>query len=194
MAKSLFLLLISNILGLTFGASFLSATDTILPEAPGYDAVQTVTMPEIDENIIEEPSSEPFFEEHYAEAVFLPTNFTVTVATGEIVEYPSYYDVYRTGKFIYAHNTSGLFANLPYLKYGEIFTITEGGLTQSYQVMDIGIYEKSQANGLLNGSRAVTKAVEFEANGYDVSMMTCYGTMFGNGDASHRLVVFANAI
>ena len=59
--------------------------------------------------------------------------------------------------------------------------------------MDKIVYEKA-ANGLLNGSKAVTKAVEFEANGYDISMMTCYGTMYGNGDASYRLVLFANAI
>ena len=29
---------------------------------------------------------------------------------------------------------------------------------------------------------------------YDLALMTCYGTSYGNGDASHRLVVFANRL
>ncbi len=190
MAKRLFLLLISSLIEVVFGANILSATDIVLTKTPGYDAVETVIEPEIEEPIIEEVSSEQVVE-YYAPVI--PKNYTVTSVTSEIVEYPSYYDIYRTGKFIYAHNSSNLFGSLGYLNYGEIFTITEGGVTRSYRVMDKVIYEKA-ANGLLNGSKAVTKEVEYNANGYDISMMTCYGMMYGNGDASHRLVLFANAI
>ncbi|MBQ3464968.1 hypothetical protein IJH15_01965 [Candidatus Saccharibacteria bacterium] len=190
MAKRLFLLLISSLIEVVFGANILSATDIVLTKTPGYDAVETVIEPEIEKPIIEEVSSEPAVV-YYAPV--LPKNYTITSVTSEIVEYPSYYDIYRTGKFIYAHNSSNLFGSLSYLNYGEIFTITEGGVTRSYRVMDKVVYEKA-ANGLLNGSKAVTKEVEYNANGYDISMMTCYGTMYGNGDASHRLVLFANAI
>lgn len=196
MAKGLFLLLMSNIIGLVFGVSFLSATDTVDVKKPGFSAVETIIEKNKVENDFIESSNDSSVEylASYSNPVFYPTNYTVTAVTGEIVAYPSYYDIYRTGKFIYAHNSSGLFGNLNYLEYGEIFTITEGGVTQSYQVMDKVVYEKSLESGLLNGSKSLTKAVEYEANGYDVSIMTCYGTIYGNGDASHRLVVFANAV
>ena len=59
-------------------------------------------------------------------------------------------------------------------------------------MMDKAVYEKAE-NGYLNGSRSLTKAVEIGANGYDISIMTCSGTMYRNGDVSRRLLVFANA-
>ncbi|MBQ3474446.1 hypothetical protein IJH24_03430 [Candidatus Saccharibacteria bacterium] len=191
MAKRLFLLLISSLIEVTLGVNFLSATDTVVTKTPGFEAVETVLEPEIEENIVEETSSEAVYT--YVAPAPAPINYTVTSVTSEIVEYPSYYDIYRTGKFLYAHNSSNLFGSIGYLNRGDVFTITECGVARSYRVMDKIVYEKA-ANGLLNGSKAVTKAVEFEANGYDISMMTCYGTMYGNGDASHRLVLFANAI
>lgn len=195
MAKCLFLLLISSLIEVALGANFLSATDTITTKSPGFDAVETVLEPEIVENNATEVSNEPIViatdQEYVAPA---PRNFTVTVVTGDIMgDGLSYFDIYRTGKFIYAHNSSNLFGSLGSLNYGDVFTITEAGVTRSYRVMDKVVYEKA-ANGYLNGSRAVTKAVEYEANGYDISMMTCWGTMYGNGDASHRLVLFANAV
>ena len=189
MGKRLFLLLILNIIGMLLGADFLSATDTIETKAPGFEAVQTIVEPEIVENIVETPSNVVTYV-----APVRMKNYTVTVVSDSIVSSGlSYHDVYRTGKFIYAHNSSNLFGNLKFLNIGEDFTITESGVLRHYRVMDKVVYEKS-ANGLLNGSKAVTKEVEYNANGYDISMMTCSGTAYGNGDASHRLVIFANAV
>ena len=189
MGKRLFLLLILNIIGMLLRADFLSATDTIETKAPGFEAVQTIVEPEIVENIVETPSN--VFT--YVAPVRMK-NYNVTVVSDSIIGSGlSYHDVYRTGKFIYAHNSSNLFGNLKSLNVGEDFTITEGGVLRHYRVMDKVVYEKA-ANGLLNSSKAVTKEVEYNANGYDISMMTCAGTAYGNGDASHRLVIFANAV
>ena len=206
MAKRLFLLLIWSMSIVAFAPEFLSATDLIFAKTPGYEAVETIIEPVVEEtkqeNIVEEPSIvaaapvaqvAPVAPVVYVAPPVIPKNYTVTSVTSAIVEYPSYYDVYRTGKFIYAHNSSNLFGSIPSLNMGEIFTITEGGVTRNYQVMDKVVYAKA-ANGYLEGSYSLTKEVEIYANGYDISMMTCYGTMYGNGDASHRLVLFANAI
>ena len=195
MAKRLFLLLISSLIEVALGVNYLSATDTIKTKTPGFDAVETILEPEIIDNNNTSASIEPAVFTNFQEYVVpAPRNYTVTVVTGSIIgDGLSYSDIYRTGKFIYAHNSSNLFGSLSSLNYGDVFTITEGGTTRSYQVMDKVVYEKAE-NGYLNGSKAVTKAVEYEANGYDISMMTCFGTMYGNGDASHRLVLFANAV
>ena len=196
MAKSLFLLLISNIVGITLGFNYLSATDTIQTKTPGFDAVQTEIIPEIVENTPPQPSIVETAPVVLPAPVYTPTyvNYNVTIVTDQLViDGLSYSDIYRTGKFIYGHNTYNLLGNLPSLKHNEIFTINEGGVTRQYRVIDSNIYEKA-ANGYLNGSKAVTKQVEIYANGYDISIMTCYGTPYGNGDASHRYVLFANAV
>lgn len=203
MAKSLFLLLISNIIGIAFGFNYLSATDTIQARTPGFDATQTEIIPEIVENVSVQASTvevAPVVSTAVTVVAPLPVpapsyvNYNVTIVTDKLViDGLSYSDIYRTGKFIYGHNTYNLLGNLTSLNYGEIFTITEGGITRQYKVVDSNIYEKA-ANGFLNGSKAITKEVEYNANGYDISIMTCYGTPYGNGDASHRYVIFANAV
>ena len=61
------------------------------------------------------------------------------------------------------------------------------------------IFEKNaesellQLNGFGDYMYAVSLAV-FDGVQYDMALMTCYGTSYGNGDASHRLVIFANMI
>ncbi|MBQ3453226.1 hypothetical protein IJG28_03510, partial [Candidatus Saccharibacteria bacterium] len=125
-------------------------------------------------------------------AATMSINYNVTIVTGEIVaDNLSYSAIYRTGKFIYGHNTSNLLGNLGNLNIGDNFTITENGVVSNYRVADKVLYEKS-ANGYLNGSWSLTYDVEVNASGHSVSLMTCAGTSYGNGDASHRLVVFAD--
>ena len=205
MAKRLFLLLL--IVGASFSPSFLMATDSV--EIIGINdarSVETIllTIPESEEAIA--PKSETNLALNSKIVAKAPlagvstkssvpeVNYTVTIVTNHIVlENLSYYDIYRTGKFIYAHNTPRLLGGLKNLKKDDIFTITESGVTQKYQVMDKLIYEKA-SNGYLNGDITLTRSVERNANGYDRAIMTCYGTTYKNGDASHRLVLFANAI
>lgn len=202
MAKTPFLLFISGMVGVIMNPIMLSATDhvsvmgldtssvvetVILPEKPEEKPVEVVTA--APQPIVKAPvagtASVP---------VAAPKNYTVTIVTGEIAGGNlSYSDIYRTGKFIYGHNSAALLGNLASLNIGEIFTVTEGGVTRSYRVADKVVYEKA-ANGYLNGSYNLTYQVEINANGHSLSLMTCTGTPLPGGDATHRLVVFADAV
>ena len=57
----------------------------------------------------------------------------------------------------------------------------------------IQIYRKTE-DGNLENDRGLMTRIANTALGYDVALFTCHGTSYGNGDASHRLVVFANAV
>ncbi len=100
-------------------------------------------------------------------------------------------------RFYYGHNTGAVFGGLYGLGVGSNFSIYNGGVLHNYRVSKVVIFEKNTANGRLelNGSGNYMKSVAEARSGgvqYDVSLMTCYGTSYGNGDASHRLVIFAN--
>lgn len=109
--------------------------------------------------------------------------------------------------FLYGHNSATVFDVLYRVGIGNIFSITYGGVTTNYQIKNIIIYRKTgdtslrveDANSDINGVDVAMKYVakgQEKRNGrqYSIALMTCYGTSYGNGDASHRLVVFANAI
>lgn len=109
--------------------------------------------------------------------------------------------------FLYGHNSAAVFDVLYRVGVGNIFSITYGGVTTNYQIKNIIIYRKTgdtslrveDANSDINGEDVAMKYVakgQEKRNGrqYSIALMTCYGTSYGNGDASHRLVVFANAI
>ena len=102
-------------------------------------------------------------------------------------------------RFLYGHNLAGVFGGLAELGVGSTFSVTYGGATTEYQVSNVVIFEKNAENGLLqidgfgDYMYSVAAAV-YNGVQYDMALMTCYGTSYGNGDASHRLVIFANAI
>ena len=208
MGKRLFLLLISVIIGVV-KPTLLSATDT--PVVSGFDDSKTV------ETIIEEPEPEP---EPAPEPVLAPVVLEPKVAytlpvssnyisiagrTLDIVDVASTTidagnHVNKYGdKFLYGHNSAAVFGGLQNLSAGSTFTVTNNGNTASYTIAKIVIFEKDQDSGNLEldgaGSymNAVAKA-RFQGTGYDLSIMTCHGTIYGNRDASHRLVIFANRI
>lgn len=100
-------------------------------------------------------------------------------------------------RFYYGHNTWNVFGGLVNLGVGDSFSIYYGGVLHNYRVAKTMIYEKNVSTGRLqlNGAGNYMRAVSLARDGgvqYDVSLMTCYGTSYGNGDASHRFVVFAN--
>ena len=102
-------------------------------------------------------------------------------------------------KFYYGHNSASVFGGIVNLGIGDMFSITYDRVTTTYRVAETVIYEKNTSNGLLqlNGEGDYMWYVSKARRGtkrYDVSLMTCYGTSYGNGDASHRFVIFANAM
>ena len=100
-------------------------------------------------------------------------------------------------KLLYGHNSSTVFGNLKNLGIGSTFTITENGTTTTYKIAKTITFEKNNGLLQLNGDGSYMKSVaNARSNGvnYDLALMTCAGTSYGNGDASHRLVLFANKI
>ena len=182
MAKTPFLLLFFSLLGVVWTPQILAATDTVeLTRVDMSAAVETVPEPE--------PEPEP------ALAVPVIRNYNITAVTGQIVANPSNYDIYRTGKFIYAHNTAGLLGSITSLGNGETFTLTENGVVKTYRVAFHQIYELNRNNRMLNGDKNLTKDVEIRALDHSISMMTCTGSYVPEmGTSSHRWVVFADQI
>ena len=192
MSKRLFLLFLFTVtFGLAASPDFLTAADAPLPISPDFHAVETVPLPEVE--------AKPAPEIVVPEVVSTPTvpqvaNYTVTIYSSEMVAHNlSYSDIYKTGKLVYGHNSGNLLGNLSCRYVGEVFTITEGGVARNYVVSDIGLYEKT-ADGFLNGNKGLMGRIMRSALGHDVALMTCAGTSYGNGDASHRLVVYADAV
>ena len=205
MAKRLFLLLFSAVMGITFVPDVLTSADSFELTGADFRAVETVPLLEPEP----EPEPEPEVATAAAVAVAPVTypasvsvpqriNYTVTVHTSEIVANNlSYYDIYKTYSLVYGHNSANLLGNLSSLGVGSEFTITEGGVARVYRVANVVLFEKNNGKLQLNGQGSYMRGVasaQFMGAQYDVALMTCAGTAYGNGDASHRLVVFANAI
>lgn len=107
-------------------------------------------------------------------------------------------------KFIYGHNSSAVFGNLKNLRVGvDTFTVTLNGVTSTYRIVNKVIYDY-ELGGIgalrLNGDTSINymnrtaKARDNNNVQYDLSLMTCHGQSLGNGNATQRLVLFANKI
>ncbi len=124
-------------------------------------------------------------------------NYRVTNHIGSVSEYIktakslSYNSIYKYKKMIYGHNTSNLLGSLASRYVGETISITDNGQTRDYKVMLVRTYRKTSDGNLENDPYLMTDIAN-SAFGYDVALLTCAGTTYGNGDASHRLVVYAN--
>ena len=131
-----------------------------------------------------------------ASAVSSIPTYQVTRYTNSIVEHPDYSNIYKTGKLIYAHNTKNLFGNLRNLSVGTTINLIENGVTNTYVISDIKTFEKNPNTGKLqlNGSGDYMGTIVKNAFYHNVALMTCTGTSYGNGDASHRLVIFADRV
>ena len=107
-------------------------------------------------------------------------------------------------KFIYGHNSSAVFGNLKNLRVGvDTFTVTLNGVTSTYRIVNKVIYDyELGGNGALrlNGDTSINymnrtaKARDNNNVQYDLSLMTCHGQSLGSGNATQRLVLFANKI
>ena len=100
-------------------------------------------------------------------------------------------------KFYYGHR-SAAFSGLASLGVGSTFTIALDGSTANYRVAKIVTLNHSvkDANGKSEVDRHMNALVQgrYSGGSYDAVLMTCAGTSLGGGDATDRLVVFANKL
>ena len=194
MARSLFLVLIS-LLSVVFNPIMLAATDDVeVSSLNPAGIVETVPLPEPEPIVAEEPAAP------VAGVYVAPTfNYTVTINVGSRKEYNdtafnlSYADIYRFKSMVYGHNSANLLGNLAYATEGSVITVNEGAISQSYRVSSIVYYAKT-ADGYLNGDPYLVDTISKTAMGHSIAFMTCAGKPLGNGDATHRLVVYADAV
>ncbi len=124
--------------------------------------------------------------------------YRVTVVLGTLKEYlavsqnPSYTDVYRFKHLIFAHNTSTLLGSLRNLSVGQVISVAENGAVTNFRVSAVSLYENT-ASGLDGDPEFINKLVA-HAMGHDLALLTCAGTPYGNGNATHRLVIYADAV
>lgn len=95
------------------------------------------------------------------------------------------------GKFLYGHRHSSVFGKLASLGAGSTFTVTLNGQTSSYRVAGKVTLDKETTQKYMY-SLAVLGS--YQGVSYDYVLMTCAGESLGNGDATHREIVFANKI
>lgn len=124
-------------------------------------------------------------------------SYTITRVTDSLVASPTYEDIYRTKKLVYAHNSTSLFGSLKKLRVGAVVDLTEGGVTTSYLVSGIGHFTKVP---YLNGENLVECNASYTncaddvqmgllvnvAKGHKLALMTC------DGDAGtpNRLIIY----
>lgn len=202
MAKSLFLFIISLLLGVVSGSTSLMAADKVSPRSPIFTDPLTV-------EIKPEPAPEPANTINITSApIYTAPANSITIAgrTIEIVNVDStgldagnY--VYRKDKFLYSHNSYNVFGPIVDLPEGTTFSVNTNGITKNYQVTITRRFEKNEATGQLqlNGEGsymsyvAVAKEDKY-AIPHSLAIMTCTGVSYGNGKASHRFVIFADEI
>lgn len=213
MAKRLFLLLFSSFLGIFSGPEILMASDSFnLSGLDNTGITETIPIAIEEPQSVEETTSQIVYTKPATTYVaptpvyVAPTN-SISVAGRTIdvvdvadttVDAGNHVNKYG-GRFFYGHNSAGVFGGLGSLGVGSIFSITYGGMTTNYQVTKVVMYEKNTSTGRLqlNGSGNYMRQVADAKSGdiqYSVSLMTCAGQSLGHGDATHRLVIFANAI
>lgn len=209
MARSLFLFIITAITVLVNPIALSAANEVAVTGLNPAGMVETVPLPEpepepVQESVYEFASSSASAEAYVAayEPVYVAPvvqNYTVGAYIGSVGEFNSvannlsYSYIYKYNKMIYGHNSAGLLGSLAYRYVGETITITEGGVTNNYVVSAIAMYAKT-ADGFLEGDKHLMTSIANTALGHDVALLTCAGTSYGNGDASHRLVVYADRV
>lgn len=133
----------------------------------------------------------------YSNAISIAGRYLPVVDVASTLE-DSYNHVNRVGGlFYYGHNTGAVFGGIVYLGVGDAFSIDYGGVRHNFRISKTMIFEKNVEKGLLqlggygNYMKSVSLA-RYDGVQYSVALMTCYGESYGNGDASHRFVIFAD--
>lgn len=212
MAKRLFLLLFLGLFNIAMIPESLMATDEVILTGLNSDKIYETVY---NESVLEETHEEVAYAdvveevavydepEYYSEPEYAVPSNSIAVA-GRIIDIV---DVDNTAvdagdhvnkygdKFLYGHNSNHVFGVLSGVGVGNIFTIVYDGISTNYQVKEVVLYEKTSATTLgLNGVTYKMGAIVNGRGKYDMVLMTCAGESYGNGDASHRLVIYADAV
>lgn len=130
-------------------------------------------------------------------------SYTITQVTGSLVASPTYRDIYRTNKLVYAHNSSNLFGYLKNLRVGNMLTLTENGVTTTYRVAEIEHFTKvpyTNPQGVSGENLAKCDAnynncsgiwmgtLVNNAMGHTLALMTCDG----GANTPRRLIILAD--
>lgn len=99
-------------------------------------------------------------------------------------------------QYIFGHNSSNIFGNLAGLPIGTTFSVTVNGQTSNYRVSlkEVVCDYSNPSHPCSNYSEPVLNmhdAVYPSRKGANLAIMTCAGASIGNGDATHRLLVYA---
>ena len=208
--KKLILLIFSAMMGIFLAPEILATADSFTIKAPKLDDSETVVIapvvaqttsstvvPAVSSNMsVQIPSST------VAASIQAPIRDNITIfgrslaisaaaspsedAGGAVKSY---------GKMLYGHNSAAVFRNLVNAQAGTTFTVTQGGVTRTYRVAETATFEKISSTALKLGEQKYTMAaLAKNARGHNLVLITCAGESYGNGDASHRLAVFADEI
>ena len=218
MARSLFLIILSMIGTVLGGMTNLMATDEVaisglnpaaivetvpLPapqpvpaeseQLPAAPAAGTNTTPVVQTTYTEPaPVSEPA-----PQPVPTITNYTVTHIVGSTKEFNaiatnlSYSDIYKFHKMVYGHNASNLLLSLTNKYVGDTITVTENGITTTYQIVwrqEMYKLSATELQGRTDGRTYRMIDIADALDTYDLALETCSGY----GNTPYRWVLFAN--
>lgn len=217
MFKKTLIILLSSFLGIVGSPDFLLASDDVdVVDLDQAKVVQTIIPePEPEPEPTPAPApvnttvNRPVARISTAPAVSAPaapSNHLDIAGRSLTVEYTNSTAVnagnvvkFFNNRFLYGHNSGAVFGFLPSVGVGQTFSLTYNGVVTTYRVTNKVEYAKTSSTTLGIGS--TNYKMGHVANGYDpnevrhsIVIMTCSGTSYGNGDASHRLVLFADAI
>ena len=187
---------------------------TLAEEVPEEEPVEEVVEAEIYSEVQEvaytAPAPAPVIEPAPVAPAPVVNNIQITGRTLNIVDVDSTLvdagdHVNKYGaKFLYGHNSERVFGHLKDLGASSTFTVTYGGVTTTYAIQQIVIFDvifdeagraaKVRPVGVDTGNymNRIAEA-SYGGNYYDLSIMTCHGAT-AYGTSVQRLVIFANAI
>lgn len=215
MAKSLFLLIISSLIGVIMSPNMLSSTDdVVLTRVDDSRAVETVLLPEPQPEPVKSyavasaaaspravaPAAQPVPQAVAAPvAGVAPVNYTVTYQVSTKSEYNalannlSYRDIYKFRKMVYGHNASNLLLSLKNRSLNEVISITENGVRTEYKILwkrelvQVSNTElKDNKTGVVYSMSDIASAL----NNYDLALLTCSGGV----NTPYRWVLFADRV
>lgn len=214
MGKGLFLLGLSVIMGVLSCSVPLMAADNVKPKSPVFTDPLTVEIQEevkpaevaVNPSVVTVAAQPTYAAPVYAAPVYTApaNNIAIAGRTIEVVDVASttvdagnHVNRFR-GKLLYGHNSAGVFGAILGLGAGATFSVATNGVTTNYRVARTETFEKNATTGQLqlNGMGSYMNGVAAAYYGgvyYDMALMTCAGVSYGNGDASHRFVIFAVA-